>query len=196
MDPQDHERFRDFVDARWSALLRLANLLTGGDRHEAEDLVQIALMKALGRWRHVDDPEAYVRKVMYRHQVSRWRLRRPHREPTFAAVPEGLGAPDGTAAADLRITVGQALARLTPRQRTVLVLRYFEDLSETQVADALGCSVGTVRSTTHRSLARLRRLAPELGSADPAAAPPQDPAPERTPPGRPQDGNSLKEART
>lgn len=76
MDPQDHERFRDFVDARWSALLRLANLLTGGDRHEAEDLVQTALMKALGRWRHIEDPEGYVRKVMYRHQISRWRLRR------------------------------------------------------------------------------------------------------------------------
>ncbi|WP_326624027.1 MULTISPECIES: SigE family RNA polymerase sigma factor [unclassified Streptomyces] len=164
MDPQDHERFRDFVDARWSALLRLANLLTGGDRHEAEDLVQTALMKALGRWRHIEDPEGYVRKVMYRHQISRWRLRRPHREATFAAPPESFGVTDDTCAADLRITVSQALARLTPRQRTVLVLRYFEDLSETEVAGALGCSVGTVRSTTHRSLARLRRLAPELGS--------------------------------
>ncbi|QEU95768.1 SigE family RNA polymerase sigma factor [Streptomyces kanamyceticus] len=170
MNPQDHERFRDFVDARWSALLRLANLLTGGDRHEAEDLVQIALLKALGRWRHVEDPEGYVRKVMYRHQISRWRLRRPHREPTFAAPPEGHGVADGTSAADLRITVSQALARLTPRQRTVLVLRYFEDLSETEVAAALGCSVGTVRSTTHRSLARLRILAPELGLPGPTAA--------------------------
>lgn len=166
MDPQDHERFRDFVDARWSALLRLANLLTGGDRHEAEDLVQTALMKALGRWRHIEDPEGYVRKVMYRHQISRWRLRRPHREPTFAVPPESFGVTDGTSAADLRITVGQALTRLTPRQRTVLVLRYFEDLSETEVAAALGCSVGTVRSTTHRSLARLRKLAPELGSTE------------------------------
>ncbi|GAA2294895.1 SigE family RNA polymerase sigma factor [Streptomyces kunmingensis] len=166
MDPQDHERFRDFVDARWSALLRLANLLTGGDLHEAEDLVQIALLKALGRWRHIEDPEGYVRKVMYRHQISRWRLRRPHREPTFATPPERSGLADGTSDADLRIAVGQALARLTPRQRTVLVLRYFEDLSETEVAGVLGCSVGTVRSTTHRSLARLRGLAPELG--DPA----------------------------
>ncbi|WP_199832441.1 hypothetical protein [Streptomyces pactum] len=71
MDPQDQERFRDYVDARWSALLRLANLLTGGDRHEAEDLVEIALMKALGRRRHVEDPDGYVRKVMYRQQISR-----------------------------------------------------------------------------------------------------------------------------
>ncbi|MGC0334281.1 RNA polymerase sigma-70 factor (sigma-E family) [Streptomyces sp. SAI-170] len=170
MDPQEHERFRDFVDARWSALLRLANLLTGGDRHEAEDLVQIALMKALGRWGHVDDPEGYVRKVMYRHQISRWRLRRPHREATFAAPPQDLGVADGTAAADLRISVAQALARLTPRQRTMLVLRYFEDLSETEVASVLGCSVGTVRSTTHRSLSRLRSLAPELGAPVQTAA--------------------------
>ncbi|MBO1330153.1 SigE family RNA polymerase sigma factor [Streptomyces sp. VRA16 Mangrove soil] len=170
MDPQDHERFREFVDSRWGALLRVANLLTGGDRHKAEDLVQTALMKVLDRWRQVEDPERYVRRVMYRHQVSRWRLRRPHREPTFAAPPEGLGIADGTGAADLRIAVAQALARLTPRQRTVLVLRYFEDLSETEVASTLGCSVGTVRSTTHRSLARLRRVAPELGDpAQPAA---------------------------
>ncbi|WP_420032050.1 SigE family RNA polymerase sigma factor [Streptomyces sp. cg28] len=168
MDPQDHERFREFVDSRWGALLRVANLLTGGDQHEAEDLVQTALMKALDRWRHVEDPERYVRKVMYRHQVSRWRLRRPHREPTFAAPPESLGVADGTSAADLRIAVGQALARLTPRQRAVLVLRYFEDLSETEVASTLGCSVGTVRSTTHRSLARLRGLAPELAAPAPA----------------------------
>jgi RNA polymerase sigma-70 factor (sigma-E family) len=175
LDPQDHERFRDFVDARWSALLRLANLLTGGDRHEAEDLVQIALMKALGRWRHIDDPEGYVRKVMYRHQISRWRLRRPHREATFAELPEDHGVADGTSAAELRITVGQALTRLTPRQRTMLVLRYFEDLSETEVAGVLGCSVGTVRSTTHRSLARLRSLAPELGAPTrPAAATPSN----------------------
>ncbi|MYW63001.1 SigE family RNA polymerase sigma factor [Streptomyces sp. SID8379] len=164
MDPQDHERFREFVDSRWGALLRVANLLTGGDQHEAEDLVQTALMKALDRWRQVEDPESYVRKVMYRQQVSRWRLRRPHREATFAAPPESLGVADGTHAADLRIAVGQALARLTPRQRTILVLRYFEDLSETDVAHTLGCSVGTVRSTTHRSLARLRRLAPDLGT--------------------------------
>ncbi|QOV40485.1 SigE family RNA polymerase sigma factor [Streptomyces ferrugineus] len=170
MDPQDHERFRDFVDARWSALLRLANLLTGGDRHEAEDLVQIALMKALGRWRHIDDPEGYVRKVMYRHQISRWRLRRPHREATFAVLPQDTGVADGTSAADLRIAVGQALARLTPRQRTMLVLRYFEDMSETEVAGALGCSVGTVRSTTHRSLSKLRSLAPELGAPARAAS--------------------------
>lgn len=164
MDPQDHERFREFVDDRWSALLRLANLLTGGDRHEAEDLVQSALMKTLGRWRHVDDPEGYVRTVMYRHQVSRWRLRRPHREPALGTPPDRAAHADAAADAVLRLTVRQALARLTPRQRTMLVLRYFEDLSESEVAKLLGCSVGTVRSTTHRSLARLRVLAPELGT--------------------------------
>lgn len=166
MDPQDHDGFGEFVESRWSALLHVANLLTGGDRHEAEDLVQSALMKALGRWSGIGEPEAYVRTVMYRHQISRWRLRRPYREATFAAPPTDAGAADATADADLRIAVGRALARLTARQRTVLVLRYFEDLSESEVAGVLGCSVGTVRSTTHRSLARLRALAPELGSQD------------------------------
>jgi RNA polymerase sigma factor (sigma-70 family) len=74
---------------------------------------------------------------------------------------------DGTPALDLKITIRRALALLTPRQRAVLVLRFFEDLSETEVARLLGCSVGTVRSTTHRSLARLRELAPELNELRP-----------------------------
>ncbi|MFJ2261780.1 sigma factor-like helix-turn-helix DNA-binding protein [Streptomyces sp. NPDC087844] len=125
-----------------STLLRLANLLTGGDRHEAEDLARIALMKAQPLAAH-RGPEGCVRKVMYRQQISRWRLRRPHREPTFAAPPADFGVADGTPAADLRITVGQALARLTPRQRTMLVLRYFEDLSETEVAAVRRTGRGT-----------------------------------------------------
>ncbi|NGN66664.1 SigE family RNA polymerase sigma factor [Streptomyces sp. A7024] len=167
MDAADQESFHDFVAARWGSLLRLAILLTGGDRHEAEDLVQAALLKAFGRWRHIEEPEAYVRKAMYRHQVSRWRLLRPQREITVAVPPEGAPTADGAPAADLRLTVRTALARLTPRQRTVLVLRYLEDHTETEVAALLGCSVGTVRSTTHRSLARLRALAPELTAAEP-----------------------------
>ncbi|MGW7264559.1 hypothetical protein [Streptomyces sp. NPDC054842] len=87
MDPQEHERYRAFVDARWGALPRVANLLTGGDRHEAEGLVQIALMKALGRWRHTDDPEGYVRKVTYR--------RRPTTVATFPGPSAYVGTDDG-----------------------------------------------------------------------------------------------------
>ncbi|MFP3990505.1 SigE family RNA polymerase sigma factor [Streptomyces sp. E11-3] len=172
MDAKSEERFREFVAARSAALLKTAVLLTGGDRHAAEDLLQNALIKAAGRWSRIDEPEAYVRQILYRQQVSRWRLKWPRRELTVAELPEGRrpGDGDGAGAAELRVVMRGALARLTARQRTVLVLRYFEDLPEAEVARLLGCSVGTVRSTTHRSLARLRSLAPELTALGPAAA--------------------------
>ncbi|MGV9881944.1 SigE family RNA polymerase sigma factor [Streptomyces sp. NPDC003006] len=166
MDAQEQESFREFVATRSSALLKTAVLLSGGDRHAAEDLLQNALVKAAGRWRRIDEPEAYVRRVLYRQQVSRWRLKWPRRELAVAEPPESAAAGDGTSAAELRIVLRGALAKLTTRQRTVLVLRYFEDLPEAEVAQLLGCSVGTVRSTTHRSLARLRSLAPELARLD------------------------------
>ncbi|MET8399343.1 SigE family RNA polymerase sigma factor [Streptomyces sp900116325] len=174
MDAEGHENFREFVENRSTALLKTAVLLNGGDRHAAEDLLQNALIKAAGRWHRIDEPEAYVRQILYRQQVNRWRLKWLRRE---LSVPEPLENPaahhavdDGPGAADLRIVMRAALARLTARQRTVLVLRYFEDLPEADVARLLGCSVGTVRSTTHRSLARLRRLAPELAALGPADA--------------------------
>ncbi|WP_151478496.1 SigE family RNA polymerase sigma factor [Streptomyces albicerus] len=175
MDAQGQERFREFVENRSSALLKTAVLLSGGDRHAAEDLLQNALIKAAGRWQRIDEPEAYVRQILYRQQVSRWRLKWPRRELTVAEPPEGTGGTDAstaaeTSAAELRIMMRGALARLTARQRTVLVLRYFEDLPEADVARILGCSVGTVRSTTHRSLAKLRSLAPELAALGPADA--------------------------
>ncbi|MCX5597706.1 SigE family RNA polymerase sigma factor [Streptomyces phaeochromogenes] len=173
MDAQGHERFREFVENRSSALLKTAVLLSGGDRHAAEDLLQSALIKAAGRWQRIDEPEAYVRQILYRQQVSRWRLKWRRRELTVAEPPEGTGGTataDASSAVDLRIVMRGALARLTARQRTVLVLRYFEDLPEADVARILGCSVGTVRSTTHRSLAKLRALAPELAALGPADA--------------------------
>ncbi|GIH93802.1 SigE family RNA polymerase sigma factor [Planobispora siamensis] len=158
MDAAEERRFRDFVSARSPALMRLAYLLTGGDQHAAEDLLQSALARTATRWRTVEEPEAYVRRAMYRQQVSWWRRRR---ETTFAEPPER-GEDDATSGVELRIVMRRALSRLTSRQRSVLVLRYYEDLPEAEVAAILGCSVGTVRSTTHRSLARLRTLAPEL----------------------------------
>ena len=173
MNAEGLESFRDFVDSRSSALLKTAVLLCGGDQHAGEDLLQNALVKAAGRWQRIDEPEAYVRRILYRQQVSRWRLKWPRREVSVAELPEppGTGGPgaDSAAAAELRLVMRQALSRLTARQRSVLVLRYFDDLPEADVARLLGCSVGTVRSTTHRSLARLRSLAPELatlGEAD------------------------------
>ncbi|MGY1584934.1 SigE family RNA polymerase sigma factor [Streptomyces sp. MN13] len=171
MDAEAQEDFRDFVANRSSALLRTAVLLSGGDRHAAEDLLQNALVKAAGRWHRIDEPEAYVRQVLYRQQVSRWRLKWPRRELSVAEPPDpAVSASDTSAAAELRLVMRDALSRLTARQRTVLVLRYFEDLPEADVARLLGCSVGTVRSTTHRSLARLRALAPELAALGPSDA--------------------------
>ena len=177
MNAEGLEGFRDFVDNRSSALLKTAVLLCGGDRHAGEDLLQNALVKAAGRWQRIDEPEAYVRRILYRQQVSRWRLKWRRREVSVAEPPEGGAGVDAAAAAELRLVMREALSRLTARQRTVLVLRYFEDLPEGDVARLLGCSVGTVRSTTHRSLARLRVLAPELaalGPADPGDVPSRD----------------------
>ncbi|MFD9098332.1 SigE family RNA polymerase sigma factor [Streptomyces collinus] len=180
MDAQADAEFREFVANRSSALLKTAVLLCGGDRHTAEDLLQNALIKVAGRWNRIEEPEAYVRQVLYRQQVSRWRLKWPHRELTVARTPETSTTADLPSAAELRLVMRGALARLTARQRTVLVLRYFEDLPEADVARILGCSVGTVRSTTHRSLARLRTLAPELAALGPARAE-QQPSPTDSP---------------
>ncbi|MFP3989337.1 SigE family RNA polymerase sigma factor [Streptomyces sp. E11-3] len=163
MEASRHDEFGEFVAMRSTALLQLAMLLTGGDRHAAEDLLQIALMKVYGRWGRIEQPEAYIRQVMYRQQVNRWRLRRHRAETTVSVLPESGGTADTAEDSALRIALWAALGRLTKRQRTVVVLRYFEDLSETEVAALLGCAVGTVRSTAHRSLARLRKLVPELG---------------------------------
>ncbi|MET9735797.1 SigE family RNA polymerase sigma factor [Streptomyces sp. NPDC006458] len=174
MDAEAHEEFRQFVAGRSSALLRTAVLLSGGDRHAGEDLLQNALVKAAGRWRRIDEPEAYVRQILYRQQISRWRLKWRRLELTVAEPPEKHPVPDGSTAAELRLVMREALGRLTARQRAVLVLRYFEDLPEAEVARLLGCSVGTVRSTTHRSLARLRAVAPELAALEDRARRPRD----------------------
>ncbi|RBQ16803.1 SigE family RNA polymerase sigma factor [Spongiactinospora rosea] len=163
MDPGFEADFRQFVIDRSGALFRTAYLLTG-DRHAAEDLVQSALTKTAAKWRGLRDPgaiEGYVRRVMYHEQVSWWRRRSRVAEVSTGRPPDQTG--DGHAdAADLRLVMRAALARLTPRQRTMLVLRYFEDLSETEIARLLGVRVGSVRSQIYRSLERLKKTAPEL----------------------------------
>jgi RNA polymerase sigma-70 factor (sigma-E family) len=162
---EDREGFREFVAARSASLFRVALALTGG-RQAAEDLLQHALTQTLARWRHVgDNPEAYVRRAMYHRQVSVWR--RPIRELPVDQLPERASR-DELSIVDLRLTLRGALLRLGARQRAVLVARYLEDLSEQQTAELLGCSVGTVRSQTHRALARLRQVAPELEHAEAA----------------------------
>jgi RNA polymerase sigma-70 factor (sigma-E family) len=161
VDAEQERSFREFVTARGPALMRLGYLLTGGDQHAAEDLVQSALSKAVGHWARVETPEAYVRQAMYRQQVSRWRQGRSRVERITDSVPDR-SVPDAAGQVDLRLALRAALATLTSRQRAVLVLRYVEDLPERDVADLLGVSVGTVRSTAHRSLALLRRRHPTL----------------------------------
>lgn len=164
------EDFEEFVAARQEALLRTAYLLTG-HRQDAEDLVQTALVKAVPHWsRLTGDPEAYVRRILVHENVSRWRRRR-WREWTVAGPAEQLGSP-ASPEEDVagRIALRQALAALAPRQRAVLVLRYFEDRSEAETAELLGISVGTVKSHARDGLARLRRTVPGLDESVVAAA--------------------------
>ena len=154
----DRVRFDDFVRARRGALLRTAYLLTG-QHADAEDLVQAALIKAVPHWRKIsDNPEPYVRRILARESVSRWRRRR-WREIASDDLPETAHHdPDTAAKEDLR----RALASLAPRQRAVIVLRYFEDLSEAETADALDVAVGTVKSQTRDALRVLRKRMPAL----------------------------------
>ncbi|MFG2044136.1 SigE family RNA polymerase sigma factor [Dactylosporangium sp. NPDC048998] len=160
--PSDEQaEFVAFVQARQHRLLRSAYLMCG-DHHRAEDLLQDALVKLALRWRQVrhGEPEAYLRTIMYRDAVSWWRRRR--RETLIDVVPQAAGC-DGAEAVPDRMVFAAALARLAPRQRAVLVLRFFDDLTEARTAEVLGVSVGTVKSQTSVALRRLRALAPELG---------------------------------
>jgi RNA polymerase sigma-70 factor (sigma-E family) len=150
--------FEDFVAVRGAALLRTAWFLTG-DHQKAEDLVQTALAKAWLHWEGIDrdgtgSHMGYVRRVMVTTYAAWWR-RRWNGEKPYAVLPDSLER--GEDNADLRHDVLAALARLPRGQRAVVVLRYFDDLTEAQTADVLDCSVGTVKSQTARALAVLRR---------------------------------------
>lgn len=154
------DELREFVAARGAALSRAAYLLTG-DHQAAEDLVQETYVVLVRRWQKADalDPEPYVRRILYTRFVDGWRRRRLTELPT--ASPLDAAGGDEATAADARLTLRDALDRLTPRQRAVLVLRFYEDLTEVQAATALGISVNTVKSQTRVALQRLRVLAPE-----------------------------------
>ncbi|AGL20013.1 SigE family RNA polymerase sigma factor [Actinoplanes sp. N902-109] len=148
--------FPEFVRAQWGPLTRTAYLLTG-DRSYAEDLVQTALEKTHRKWRKVaalESPVAYVRRVLVNTAIS-WRRRRSHGE-TPAMPPDTVRARDPYPQVEERQQLLAALRTLPPRMRAVLVLRYFEDLTEPDTAAALGCSVGTVKSQASRGLQRLR----------------------------------------
>jgi len=164
VEDRARQDFAEFVAARSGALLRLAYVLTA-DQHAAEDLLQNALTKAAARWGRIHStPEGYVRQIMYREQVTWWRRRA--RRPVM--VLAALGPPEPPAPAEMvmveaRLALREALLVLPPGKRAMLVLRYLEDLPEAQVADILGCSVGTVRSQTHKAIAQLRSVLPSLG---------------------------------
>ncbi|HET7736517.1 MAG TPA: SigE family RNA polymerase sigma factor [Nocardioidaceae bacterium] len=145
-----YDDFEEFVATRRDALLRTAYLLTG-NHHDAEDLVQSALIKVVPRWSRIKGrPEPYVRRVLARESVNRWRGRR-WREVTTDRLPEPMQG-DSTE----HIGLLEDLRKLSPRQRAVIVLRYFDDLTEADTAAALGISVGTVKSHARDALARLR----------------------------------------
>jgi RNA polymerase sigma-70 factor (sigma-E family) len=149
--------YTEFVSARYGELFRFAYVLCG-DEHRAADLVQDALERTALAWRRVenqDDPERYVRRVLVNLNVSRFR--RLRRERLVADAPEivHIDPPRGDD------ELWGLLAALPPRQRTVIVLRFYEDMTETQIATALGCSLGTVKSNSSRAIAKLRAaLAP------------------------------------
>jgi RNA polymerase sigma-70 factor (sigma-E family) len=151
-----NEDFRDYVAARGSALLRTATVLAG-DYVEAEDLLQAALAKTYLAWDRINDRAAvdgYVRRAMVNTRISWWRRRKLEIYPTDQ-LPD-LPVDDHTAESDLRDALGRALQRLPERQRLAVMMRYYEDMSETEIAEALGVTVGTVKSTVSRAVAKLR----------------------------------------
>ncbi|MEU4692031.1 SigE family RNA polymerase sigma factor [Actinoplanes sp. NPDC023714] len=157
--------FTAFVVARGPALVRVAYALTG-DQQTAEDLVQAALAKAFARWSRIEnDPEPYVRRIIYNDRVSFWRRRGRGRELLMAELPEAGAHRGHDHDSTLRLALRQALLSLPPRQRAVLVLRYLEDRSVEETAAVLGCRPGTVASQSARALAKLRDLVPELNDA-------------------------------
>ncbi len=148
--------FREFVSSRGRALLRSAYLMTG-NLADAEDLVQSALAKTYQAWARIEDRDAldgYVRRAMVNTHISWWRRRRVDEYPTDD-IPDQPAA-DTSVNSELHDTLQRAIDRLPQRMRAAVVLRYFEDMTEAEVADILGVSQGTVKSTVSRAVAKLR----------------------------------------
>ncbi|WP_329070157.1 SigE family RNA polymerase sigma factor [Amycolatopsis sp. NBC_01480] len=149
------DEFVEFVQAASARLTQAAYLITG-DRHQAEDAAQTAFARTYAAWGRVrrKDAYAYARTVLVNHIIDGWR--RPLKEYATEEVPERPGAQDVAQTVTQRAWLTAALGRLTARERAVVVLRHFFDLSEADVASELGVSVGTVKSTNSRALAKLR----------------------------------------
>ncbi|MFC7501442.1 SigE family RNA polymerase sigma factor [Nocardioides sp. GCM10030258] len=155
-DPLRHS-FEEYVTARWAALYCTAHLLTG-DRTAAEDLLQTTLIKVLAQWprvRRADSPDAYVRKMLLNEMLGE-RRKSGRRAQKAHLVPVPDPPADPAVASSTRLDLWAQVQVLPPRQRAVLVLRYYEDLSEAQIADVLGVSTGTVKSQASLALRTLR----------------------------------------
>ena len=175
MHQDDEDRFADFVRAHSATLLRTAFLMTG-DYQRAEDLLQSTLVRLYQRWSRVeamDRPVGYARKVLVSQTVSWWRRRSSHELPSL--LRDELAPGDSANEVAEHQRVWAAILMLPPRQRAVTVLRYYEDLSEAEIAETLSMATGTVKSHGHAANSRLADL---LGEP---ATPPGRPAEEATP---------------
>ena len=155
-DGIDDPAFRDYVRERSRALLRTAYLLTG-NRADAEDLVQSALAKTYLAWDRIEDRAAldgYVRRAMVNTHISWWRRRRVEEYPTDE-VPDQAVA-DHAVSSDIQEALRRAVDRLPQRMRAAVTLRFYEDMTEAEIAEVLGISLGTVKSTVSRAVAKLR----------------------------------------
>jgi RNA polymerase sigma-70 factor (sigma-E family) len=157
-------QFDEFVRARTGSLLRSAYLLTG-DQHLAEDLVQSALVRTHRAWKRLHDTnnaEAYTRKTMYHLQVAWWRRKRFKETSDDGVSDSAVSIPDSSEATVRKMVLRDALAHLPPRQRAVIVLRFYEDRTVPDTAEILNCSTGTVKSQTAKAISSLRKQRPEL----------------------------------
>jgi RNA polymerase sigma-70 factor (sigma-E family) len=156
MNSADEDRFRAWAASRIGRLHRAAYLLCG-DWHDAEELVQDSLARAFVHWKRVEasaNPDAYVRKIVVNEARQRWRRRGDgHAVEVVHQTVE-----DGAHQRAVHDELMAALRKLPARQRAAVVLRYFEQLSEAETAQTLGCSVGTVKSSTHRAVTALRLI--------------------------------------
>ena len=169
MKQGDDARFTDFVRAHSGSLFRTAYLMTG-DYQRAEDLLQTTLVRVYQRWAHVERmewPVAYARKVLVSQASSWWRRRSSHESPTL--IRDQPARQDRMEEVAEHERVWQAVLTLPPRQRAVTVLRYYEDLSEAEIAETLSMAPGTVKSHAHAASRRLADLLGEPASAAPPA---------------------------
>jgi RNA polymerase sigma-70 factor (sigma-E family) len=163
VDATAERDFREYVAGRQASLFRMA-LLLARNHEQAEDLAQSVLARLARYWPRVSRAEnidAYVRKLMYHEHVSWWNRRR-RQEGTTERQPDRPPPEDLAASVALRLRLHEALQQLPTQQRAAVVLRYYEDLPEREVATIMGCAVGTVRSHTARALVKLRASCPDL----------------------------------